>query len=624
MKFIIHEIKLWFKGGNNISKSYELLPNKVNVVTGDATTGKTSFWSIIDYCLMANKTNIANSINEKVAWYGIRFTINNNEISIARKATQKETASSEVYFGYGMLPSSPLANIEIAQVKSILDKEFGITDELRFPYGKDLGKVPFNLSYRHFLLFNSLTENIIGTSNTYFDTPFYGKEEYDKALTHIFDLVIGVNDMVNSKAKERIKQIDDEIKKIYSREKRKNQSEKAFAKGIYALIEKLKEHKLIEYASEINSLDDAIQTIKELISDSKKTANNSTLFEEIDRLKKRRLEINMQLSAFDRYKKEYESYKRNLEKSADSLKPIEYLNKNLSDQLIESYETKTFIDSLECSLKSIQKELSKQQLKPLRTTIDVESLQKELSDIESRINKLNSIQQVYRTEGEKYIIIGEVKNAYESLLKKEDLKPIDGALLNQLNDEKANLEHNLKNIDEVKYRMKNLLNKCIQRNYNRLESLPAYKNSHTQFNDIDMILQLVPEGQLFPLENVGSKSNYMFMHLCFYLGLHEHMINVGQVHVPQFLFIDQPSIPYYTGSSNEKTGNDDKKKLLDAFSLIDSFISYIITEKKTTFQIFMVEHAPKEYWNENNLLNFHTVDEFINGDGLIPSDIYNE
>ena len=624
MKFIIHEIKLWFKGGNNISKSYELLPNKVNVVTGDATTGKTSFWSIIDYCLMANKTNIANSINEKVAWYGIRFTINENEISISRKATQTETVSSEVYFGYGALPSSPLANIEIAQVKSILDKEFGITDELRFPYGKDLGKVPFNLSYRHFLLFNSLTENIIGTSNTYFDTPFYGKEEYDKALTHIFDLVIGVNDMVNSKAKERIKQIDDEIKKIYSREKRKNQSEKAFAKGIYALIEKLKEHKLIEYASEINSLDDAIQTIKELISDSKKTANNSTLFEEIDRLNKRRLEINMQLSAFDRYKKEYESYKRNLEKSADSLKPIEYLNKNLSDQLIESYETKTFIDSLECSLKSIQKELSKQQLKPLRTTIDVESLQKELSDIESRINNLNSIQQVYRTEGEKYIIIGEVKNAYESLLKKEDLKPIDGALLNQLNDEKANLEHNLKNIDEVKYRMKNLLNKCIQRNYNRLESLPAYKNSHTQFNDIDMILQLVPEGQLFPLENVGSKSNYMFMHLCFYLGLHEHMINVGQVHVPQFLFIDQPSIPYYTGSSNEKTGNDDKKKLLDAFSLIDSFISYIITEKKTTFQIFMVEHAPKEYWNENNLLNFHTVDEFINGDGLIPSDIYNE
>ena len=40
--------------------------------------------------------------------------------------------------------------------------------------------------------------------------------------------------------------------------------------------------------------------------------------------------------------------------------------------------------------------------------------------------------------------------------------------------------------------------------------------------------------------------------------------------------------------------------------------------------IFLVEHAPREYWTENNLLNFHTVDEFIHGKGLIPSDIYND
>jgi hypothetical protein len=244
--------------------------------------------------------------------------------------------------------------------------------------------------------------------------------------------------------------------------------------------------------------------------------------------------------------------------------------------------------------------------------------------LKKRISQLNLIQKNYRAEGEKFIIIGEIKNAYEQILKRDKIKPIDTVRLNQLNGEKSNLENNLKDIEQVKFTMKNSLNQCIQRNYNQLSSLPAYKNSQTQFNDSEMILQLVPEGQLFPLENVGSKSNYMFMHLCFYLGLHEHMINVGQIHVPQFLFIDQPSIPYYTGASNEKIGNDDKTKLLDAFSLLNSFISYITTEKKDSFQIFMVEHAPKEYWTENNLTNFYTVDEFINGKGLIPSDIYNE
>lgn len=624
MKFIIHEVKLWFKGGNTLSKSYKLLPNKINVVTGDATTGKTSFWSIIDYCLMAGKTNIVNTINEKVSWYGIQFTINGKEISIARKAPQKDVASSEVCFNYGTLPAQPQENIQIAEIKSILDKEFGITDNLRFPYGKDLGKTSFNLSYRHFLLFNSLTEDIIGTSKTYFDTTFYGKEEYDKALNHIFDMVIGVNDMENTKAKERIKQIDSEIKRIQSLETQKGRAEKKFASDIFYLIEKLKEKGLVDYSLAIASLEDANFIINEVITNTQKTANNSQLFAEIDSLNKRRLDIKAQLTAIEKYRKEYDAYKRGLNKSADSLKPIEFLSKNLSDQLLESYETKIFIDSLEDSLKTIQNNLSKKVVEPLRVTGDAKALQEELNNVERRISQLNLIQKNYRAEGEKFIIIGEIKNAYEQILKRDKIKPIDTVRLNQLNGEKSNLENNLKDIEQVKFTMKNSLNQCIQRNYNQLSSLPAYKNYQTQFNDSEMILQLVPEGQLFPLENVGSKSNYMFMHLCFYLGLHEHMINVGQIHVPQFLFIDQPSIPYYTGTSNEKIGNDDKTKLLDAFSLLNSFISYITTEKKDSFQIFMVEHAPKEYWTENNLTNFYTVDEFINGKGLIPSDIYNE
>lgn len=43
MKFTFYEIKLWFKDIETEPKSYQLLPNKVNVITGDATTGKTSF-----------------------------------------------------------------------------------------------------------------------------------------------------------------------------------------------------------------------------------------------------------------------------------------------------------------------------------------------------------------------------------------------------------------------------------------------------------------------------------------------------------------------------------------------------------------------------------------------------
>ena len=214
MKFVLHEIKLWFKDADAEPKNYQFLPDKVNVITGGSNTGKTSFWNIIDYCLLSGKVNIANTINDKVLWFGIRFSINDKQISIVRKTPDKGAVSSEVFFNLGSFPDYPESNKEIAEIKSILDSEFGITDTLRFPYGKELGGTSLNLSYRHFLIFNSLTENIIGAQETYFDTTFYGKEEYDKALNHIFNLVIGVNDMAKIKASERLKEVKREIRKI--------------------------------------------------------------------------------------------------------------------------------------------------------------------------------------------------------------------------------------------------------------------------------------------------------------------------------------------------------------------------------------------------------------------------
>jgi len=167
-------------------------------------------------------------------------------MSIVRKTPSNGAVSSDVYFDFGSFPIKPKSNKKISEIKSILDKEFGITDALRFPYGKGVGKTLFNISYRHFLLFNSLTETVIGAPETYFDTTFYGKEEYDKALSHIFDLVIGVNDMENIKAIERLQEIKSELKKIQSKERSNQRNSKNFETSIFQLIDKCKEYKFIE------------------------------------------------------------------------------------------------------------------------------------------------------------------------------------------------------------------------------------------------------------------------------------------------------------------------------------------------------------------------------------------
>jgi len=617
MKFILHEIKLWFKNRNAEPKSYDLLPNKVNVITGGSTTGKTSFWNIIDYCLLSGKVTIPTDIIDKVEWFGIRFTINKKEISLIRRTPELGAPSSSIYFAFDGFLSEPISNMQIAEVKSILDREFGINDDLRFPYGKDMGKSTFNLSYRHFLIFNSLTQTLIIAPETYFDTTFYGKEEYDKALTHIFDLVIGVNDMQKIKADESIKVVENDIRKIQALIRGNQKAEENFQSEIFRLVNWCKRLNFIEYTKYFEDADSAIAMILEVVKNRTQAARNAELFSEIDTLNSSKKQLQSQINSITQYQREYDLYKKNLSKSADSLLPIEYLNEKLADQLVDSYESRIFVAYLASSLQDIKNNLSMKKEAPLKVNGDVIALKGQIEVIDKRLVEINAIKENYLKEGEKFIELGKIDYALEQTLNNRIIKPVDTVRLNELNDQKADLVKNNQDTTEIKFTMNTLLNESIQRNFNLVSSMDTYNKSKVSFNSDRMLLQLTPAWQLFALDNVGSASNYMFMHLCLYLGLHEHILKVEQEHVAPFLFIDQPSIPYFEGT------NDDKIKLTDAFNLLNSFIEYVTVEKKKDFQIFMVEHAPKEFWEDNEFIHFHTVDEFIDGNGLIPKEIYN-
>jgi hypothetical protein len=45
----------------------------------------------------------------------------------------------------------------------------------------------------------------------------------------------------------------------------------------------------------------------------------------------------------------------------------------------------------------------------------------------------------------------------------------------------------------------------------------------------------------------------------------------------------------------------------------------IIDEQKDEFQIILLEHASRDYWEEPVLEHYHFVEEFRDGNALIPS-----
>ena len=108
----------------------------------------------------------------------------------------------------------------------------------------------------------------------------------------------------------------------------------------------------------------------------------------------------------------------------------------------------------------------------------------------------------------------------------------------------------------------------------------------------------------------------MFLHLSFFLGLHNFLIDNPCKQIGQFLFVDQPSVPYYENKDDEKS--NDMQKLLDAFRCLNSFMKQMV-ENGEEFQIILIEHADESYWTgENNLDYFETRANFDGDEALVP------
>ena len=65
--------------------------------------------------------------------------------------------------------------------------------------------------------------------------------------------------------------------------------------------------------------------------------------------------------------------------------------------------------------------------------------------------------------------------------------------------------------------------------------------------------------------------------------------------------------------------SSDESKIKNAFKLLDSFVKQRHSESGS-FQMIVLEHIPVEYVSE--LENIHVVEEFFNGNALIPHSEY--
>lgn len=618
MNFYIKTIKLWFKH-NDTAVEYEFHKNKVNVITGDSSTGKSSILSIIDYCLLSGVSNIVEDvINENIKWYGLSFSLRDIDYVIIRK-NPKDGGANQIFFE--QTDNFPLIfepNSDRGQLIMKLNELFGSPRRTYNVIDRQI-----STTFRSFLSVNYLTEDAIATQNTYFDTKFFKDPDVDAIISEITKISIGIDEQqkheLETKLLELRKKLDDEN----NRRTRVESKVSEYEDKLKVLFSQAVDLGICERTDDACNIEGIQCEISKALDFYDKVYNSKEQFKQINELRRKRTIIRRNLEKCNSLRDDIVHYNEYIDQVEDSLLPIDFITKHLDD-VVYYEDTRRLIENLKATLENVRKNGRHKKAVPEDLLAQIERHQLEYQQINNEFKKLNVL--LRKSMDVDWLIkVIQLKHTYETMSKPQRAIMSDAEYLN-LEQEFNNVRQKLEKLVTNKYERLSALNNTIKDYFSVAHGLSdAYNSCQPRFDIEHQALYLKREGEEFVITNVGSKCNYMFMHLCTFLGIHEHVIKERIDYIPSFMFIDQPSIPFYADNSDgDIKDNDDKKRLGFAFHLINIFMERIIIFiYKHPFQIILIEHADSSYW-QDKYQYFETRYEFVKGkdSGLVPEYIY--
>jgi energy-coupling factor transporter ATP-binding protein EcfA2 len=610
MIFNFEKLILWFKDGKKRDLTFQ--PNKVNVITGESGTGKSAILQIIDYCFFASHSKISESrINENVNWYGITFHINDKKYTICRSSLSEGKVTDNYYFSSsGNVPESPEVNSDEKTIKSLLETEFGIDRNVRIPFGGKLLKAGSRISLRYFLMFTTISEDIITNSSVFFDKQ--NESRYREALPRIFDIAVGIDDIENVLRKEEKQKLVSEKKKLERRQNRVSAQRDDFLTELGGIIRRAKEYGLI---SADLKLEDAVSVLSKTLTEFSSSLTD-TPSDEYSQLKKESYHHAGVVRNLKRLQHEYSDYKKSLKQVEDSLKPVSFL-RSKKDELIKTSIYEELIEALESDLKSLKKDVTKRAPIDINISDLICEHERKLLEVTEKINALPQDVSTFNNDKEKYFFMGELKAKLELYNETPQYGVLEAhPSLDDLQDQIDEIQ--VADTGEKREIFIKFLEELIQKYFSFVDStLENYSDYHPVFDYTKKALLLRKPYTDF-IENVGSSSNHMFLHLFLFLGLHEAIQRKNAPFVPSYLVIDQPSRPYWGDGKKkkEKLDHGDEAKVRKAFELLDSFVNQVVVKLNKNCQLIVFEHVPPSTWE--GLEHVHLVEEFLNGNALVP------
>ncbi|MFM5603843.1 DUF3732 domain-containing protein [Aeromonas caviae] len=595
----LENIILWQRDGS--IRNLEFKKNKVNVITGDPGKGKSSILFIVDYCLLSSSSKgiSKTNIDSNVYWYGIRINILGTTVTIARGAIGTSGENSIYYNDHGEIPSQPIENIKMANLKGLLNRLFGIDPNLTIPYGGRNIKAGQRVSFRNFLSFCYQDQNTVTSPSYLFIKP--EDERFQETIQRVYRMGLGVEDAKTSVAKSTLAQLRKKESEIEQKKASYEKNQFIFSDEIKTLAYEAEHLGLL--STQDKDVPSLFHELSEITTKAVLNGNDETSF----------IDLKSQLYLLKSKQKKYISFleKTNLnnrEKIEDALLPTANIVKH---NIFDSNIATAVVEELHSQLLKIRNDINKNNVAPfiIELQAEIEQNNKLIEEIEDKILAISPIK--IRNAKDFYLFIGRLEERLKRLGKQEhnDFESQLKTIKKKIKDVQSSIK------TDVKYQVsEKKLNEFINQHLSKMK-LKGYEGFTAFYNEKERVINLFNEldNNFEFMPDIGSASNYMYIHLAFFMAYH-HVARLNNTKwLPSFLIIDQPSSPYL--SSNDKHAVD-TISLNAALQELNDFVSEM--NQLGGFQIILLEHIKEEDWKSLQLENFTLVDKEFRGDhGLI-------
>jgi len=629
-------------------RSIRFRPGRLNIISGESGTGKSSIIGILRFLLGGESPNVPlGPIQNTAAWYGLLAHVGNTRFFIGRPAPAHGVGTSKVMLSIGEDEIPTFAELEAntntSELVDYLGGLIGIEENLHVP-AEGQTRRPLAANFRHALYYCFQGQGEVANPELLFH--HQNRDFQKQTIRDTFPYFLGAQDPDTLRKREELSELRRKARRQALRLEEARVARELGVGRAVGLIVEARASGLLPVGTIPSDTGEAFELLSTVLNTAHMPQNIDAIDEasETEKLIAQRLELrdslretNDKIRGLEEFARVGTEYAAELNEhrvrlasiglipdSADTDAVCPVCESSLSDPLLH--------EALTHSLGRVARRIDlAQRDQPRITTARTELIQArnrtraDLGDVDAALEELARTDDIrataQRTWDQQSFIRGRIAQYLDTTTLESDeaITALENAV-EALQDEVAKLADEL-DPDALRSAVSSLLNIVGRRMTELAQALPLEHSEHGVRIDpyrLTVVADTLQGPAYMDAGAIGSGMSWVGYHLTTYLALQHYFIDAARP-VPRFVVIDQPSQAFFprdrqTGGDLIELSDTDRDNTRKLYKMMFD----AVTELDGQLQIIAFDHADfNEPWFQESI-----VEEWRDGNALIPSDWY--